>query len=36
MDFAVPADLRVELKENEQRYKYQDVAREMKNYGTSK
>ena len=31
VDFAVPADLRVKLKEREKRGKYQDLAREVKN-----
>ena len=30
MDFAVPADHRVKLKENEKMDKYQDLARELK------
>ena len=30
MDFAVPADHRVKMKENEKRYKYLDLAGEMK------
>ena len=30
MDFAVPADPRVKLKENEKRDKYLDLARELK------
>ena len=30
MDFAVPADHRVKLKENENMYKYLDLARELK------
>ena len=33
MDFAVLADHRVKLKESEKRDKYQDFARELKNYG---
>ena len=33
-DFAVPADHRVKLKENEMRDKYLEFARELKNYGT--
>ena len=36
MDFAVPADHRVKLKESEKRDKYLDLARELKNYGTNK
>ena len=36
MDFAVLADLGIKLKENERRDKYQDLAREQKNYGTLK
>ena len=31
MDFAVPADLRVKLKESEKKDKYRDLARELKN-----
>ena len=34
VDFAVPADHRVKLKENEKKDKYQDLARELKNRGT--
>ena len=35
VDFAVPADHRIKLKENEKRDKYIDLAREQKkNYGT--
>ena len=30
LDFAVPADHKVNLKENKERYKYQDLARELK------
>ena len=30
MDFAVPADHRVKLKENEKKDKYQDLARDLK------
>ena len=30
MDFAVPADRRVKLKESQKRDKYQDLARELK------
>ena len=33
VDFAVPADHRVKLKENEKRHKYLHLAREQKNYG---
>ena len=41
MDFAVPADNRIKLKESEKEDKYLDLAREMKkkttkNYGTWK
>ena len=31
MDFTVPADHRVKLKENKKRDKYLDLARELKN-----
>ena len=34
VDFAVPADHRIKLKECEKRDKYLDLARELKNYGT--
>ena len=34
VDFAVPADHRVNPKESEKRDKYQDPGRELKNYGT--
>ena len=34
VDFAVPADHRIKLKEWEKRDKYLDFARELKNYGT--
>ena len=34
VDFAVPADHRVKLKENEKKDKYLDLARELKKYGT--
>ena len=34
MDFAIPADHRVKLKETEKRDKYPDLARELINYGT--
>ena len=35
VDFAVPADHRIKLKECEKRDKYHDLARELKkNYGT--
>ena len=30
MDFAIPVDYRVQLKESEKRNKYPDVARELK------
>ena len=30
MDFAVPADHRVKLRESENKFKYQDLARELK------
>ena len=30
MDFAVPADHRIKLKESEKKYKYVDIARELK------
>ncbi len=30
MDFAVPADHRIKLKESEKKYKYFDLARELK------
>ena len=33
MDFAVPADHRVKIKEGEKRDNYLDLARELKNYG---
>ena len=36
MDFTVPADQRVKLKETEKKDKYEDLARELKNYGTLK
>ena len=36
MDFADPADYRVKLKESEKRDKYQDLAKELKNYATWK
>ena len=36
MDFAVPADHRVKLKESEKKDKYLDLAKELKNYGTWK
>ena len=36
MDFALPANLRVELKESENKDKYLDLARELKNCGTWK
>ena len=34
VDFAVPADHRVKLKENEKKHKYLDLAREMKKIRT--
>ena len=34
VDFAVPADHRIKLKEWEKRDKYLDLARGLKNYGT--
>ena len=34
VDFTVPADHRIKLKECEKRDKYLDLARELKNYGT--
>ena len=34
MDFVVPADHRIKLKECEKKDKYIDLARELKNYGT--
>ena len=34
VDFAVPTDHRIELKECEKKDKYLDFARELKNYGT--
>ena len=34
VDFAVPADQRIKLKECEKKDKYLDLARELKNYGT--
>ena len=36
VDFAVPADNRMKLKESEKKDKYLDLAREFKNYGTWK
>ena len=36
MDFAIPADYRVKLKEGKKKDKYLDLARELKNYGTWK
>ena len=36
MDFAILADHRVKLKESEKRYKYQDLARELKKTTTMK
>ncbi len=34
VDFALPAEHRVKLKESEKKDKYQDLARELNNYGT--
>ena len=34
MDFAVPAEHRVKLKESEKKDKYLDLSRELKNCGT--
>ena len=34
VDFAVPADNRIKLKECEKKDKYPNLARELKNYGT--
>ena len=34
VDFAVPADRRMKLKEFEKKDKYIDLARELKNHGT--
>ena len=34
VDFAVPTDHRVKLREKEKRVKYLDLARELKNYRT--
>ena len=34
VDFAVPADHRIKLKECEKKYKYLDLAREFKSCGT--
>ena len=34
VDFAVPADYRIKLKECEKKDKYLNLARELKNYGT--
>ena len=36
VDFAVPADHRINLKESEKKDKYLDLARELKNCGTWK
>ena len=33
MNFAVPADHRVKLKESEKGDKYQDLSKELQNYG---
>ena len=34
MDFAVPMDLKVKIKESEKRYKYLNLARELKLWNT--
>ena len=34
VDFARPADHSLKIKESEKRYKYLDLAKEQKNYGT--
>ena len=34
LDFAVPTDHKVKLKESKKSDKYQDLARELKKYGT--
>ena len=34
VDFAIPADQRIKLKECEKKDKYLDLARELKNFGT--
>ena len=34
MDFGVPMDHRIKIKENEKRDKYLDLARKLENYGT--
>ena len=34
VNFTVPADHRIKLKENEKKDKYLNLARELKNYGT--
>ena len=34
VDFAVPADHRIKLKDREKKGEYLDIARELKNYGT--
>ena len=34
VDFNIPADYRIKLKESEKKDKYFDLARELKNYGT--
>ena len=34
VDFTVPADHRIKLKEREKKDKYLDLAKELKNYGT--
>ena len=36
VDFAIPADHRIKLKENEKKDKYLDLARELKKCGTWK
>ena len=33
MDFGIPANLRVKLKESKKKNKYLDFAKEQKNYG---
>ena len=34
VDFAVPADHKIKLNESENRDKYQELAKELKKYGT--
>ena len=34
VDFTVPAEHRIKLKESEKKNKYLDLSRELKNYGT--